>query len=387
MARRVKPKIKYKKNKKAPRAMAGAAMQAGVAGVQLISGAMQKRRAKAAEAAFDTGRLEKGISAATQKMADQPIDQGLIQGMKESQAADRASAMGALSKDPRNALAGVQSLNKQAGAQNLALLEKQQSAKTSAMQNLASEQRAREEQRLSVAESELAGIKAEKAAGQQNMMAGLEGVASSAAAMMEEGGSVDEDGGVTPGKFDHDSNPIDMVQNGEKIGEATGGELILPPADVEDIRDALKDGDKDAAFRLMEDLVAKYDENTIGEDDDSEAKNGGKVKKPTTPPLKESRAQEIVKVMKDSADQVRNVGELPFDSDPTNPAGLVKYVGDKLSFDIDSTNKAEIDFIKNYRDHMVKEKGRTDRPKMQEGGYMSSVKSKLSSLLGKKLKS
>ena len=43
MARRVKPKIKYKKNKKAPKAVAGAAMQAGVAGVQLISGAIQKR--------------------------------------------------------------------------------------------------------------------------------------------------------------------------------------------------------------------------------------------------------------------------------------------------------------------------------------------------------
>tara|TARA_R100001198_G_C5211559_1_gene196738 strand:+ start:52 stop:1203 length:1152 start_codon:yes stop_codon:yes gene_type:complete len=383
MARRIKPKIKYKKNKKAPKAMAGAAMQAGVAGVQLISGAIQKKRAKAAEAAFDTGRLERGISSATQKMADQPIDQGLIQGMKESQAADRASAMGALSKDPRNALAGVQALNKQAGAQNLELLEKQQTAKTSAMQNLASEQKAREEQRLSVAESELAGIKAEKAAGQQNMMAGLEGIASSAAAMMEEGGSIDEEGGVTPGEFDHDSNPIDMVQDGEKIGEATGGELILPPDDVEDIRDALKSGDKDTAFKLMEDLVAKYDENTIGEDDDSEAKDGGKVKGA----VDKKKASEIMKVMNNASQQVRNIGELPFDSDPTNPAGLVNYVSGKLSFDINPEDSAEINFIDKYRKSLVKKEGRTDRPKMQEGGYMSSVKSKLSSLLGKKLKS
>ena len=383
MARRIKPKIKYKKNKKTPKAMAGAAMQAGVAGVQLISGAIQKKRAKAAEAAFDTGRLERGISSATQKMADQPIDQGLIQGMKESQAADRASAMGALSKDPRNALAGVQALNKQAGAQNLELLEKQQTAKTSAMQNLASEQKAREEQRLSVAESELAGIKAEKAAGQQNMMAGLEGIASSAAAMMEEGGSIDEEGGVTPGEFDHDSNPIDMVQDGEKIGEATGGELILPPDDVEDIRDALKSGDKDTAFKLMEDLVAKYDENTIGEDDDSEAKDGGKVKGA----VDKKKASEIMKVMNNASQQVRNIGELPFDSDPTNPAGLVNYVSGKLSFDINPEDSAEINFIDKYRKSLVKKEGRTDRPKMQEGGYMSSVKSKLSSLLGKKLKS
>ena len=382
MARRIKPKIKYKKNKKTPKAMAGAAMQAGVAGVQMISGAIQKRRAAKAEAAFDKGRLERGVSSATQKMADQPMDQGYIEQMQGQQAADRASAMGALAKDPRNALAGVQALEAQAGKQRTELMGMQQDAKTSAMQNLAAEQGKVEDQRLSVAESELAGIKAEKAAGQQNMMAGLEGVASGVAAM-EEGGSVDEDGGVTPGEFDHDSNPIDMVQNGEKIGEATGGELILPPDDVEDIRDVLKSGDKDTAFKLMEDLVSKYDENTIGEDDDSEAQDGGKVKGA----VDKKKASEIMKVMNSSSQQVRNMGELPFDSDPKNPAGRVNYVSGKLSFDINPEDSAEINFIDKYRKSLVKKEGRTDRPKMQEGGYMSSVKSKLSSLLGKKLKS
>lgn len=41
--------------------------------------------------------------------------------------------------------------------------------------------------------------------------------------MMENGGM------VTPGEFSHDSNPIDLVQNGQKIGEATGGEYVLNP--------------------------------------------------------------------------------------------------------------------------------------------------------------
>ena len=199
-----------------------------------------------------------------------------------------------------------------------------------------------------------------------------------------EGAKIDKDGGVTPGKFDHDSNPIDMVQDGEKIGEATGGELILPPKDVEEIRDALKDGDKNATFRLMEDLVAKYDDNVIGDDDDSEAQEGAKVQQPTVPPLDQDRAQEIVKVMKDNADQVRNVGELPFDEDPTNPAGLVKYIGDKLSFDIDSTSKAEIDFIKNYREFLLKEKGRADVPKMMGGGYLDKLKARVGAYMKSK---
>lgn len=39
-----------------------------------------------------------------------------------------------------------------------------------------------------------------------------------------------EDGGMmTGGKFSHKANPIDIVQKGEKIGEMTGGEVILNP--------------------------------------------------------------------------------------------------------------------------------------------------------------
>lgn len=40
-----------------------------------------------------------------------------------------------------------------------------------------------------------------------------------------------EDGGMmTGGKFSHKTNPIDIIQKGKKIGEMTGGEVILNPA-------------------------------------------------------------------------------------------------------------------------------------------------------------
>ena len=43
--------------------------------------------------------------------------------------------------------------------------------------------------------------------------------------------SIFEEGGmVTGGKFDHKTNPIDIVKKGQKIGEMTGGEVILNPA-------------------------------------------------------------------------------------------------------------------------------------------------------------
>ena len=408
MARRVKPKIKYNKKKKTPKAFVGAATAALGLG-KSIFGAVQAGRAKKAERAFDKSRLERGVSSATQKLADQPIDQSYINQLQQQQAADRASAMGALAKDPRNVLAGVQALEGQAAKQRTGLLGMQQQAKTRAMENLAREQQMAETQRLGVAESELKGIQAEKAAGTQNLFGGIEDIASGIGQMspsggtsgrtgggagetskldgtlfgsrgyqglnpnkyvgMEDGGKIDKEGGVTPGEFDHSTNKIDMVH------------------DVQEIRMALDKGDKESAFELMERLVAKYDSNVIGDDDDSEAQEGAKMQDPTVPPLNQDRAQEITRVMKSNADQVRNVGELPFDEDPTNPAGLVKYVGDKLSFDIDSTNKAEIEFIKNYRDFLIQEKGRADAPKkeMMGGGYLAKVKARMGSYIKSKM--
>ena len=429
MARRVKPKIKYNNNRKAPKAFVGAATAALGLG-KMIYGGIQARKARKAQEAFDKSRLEsrRSVSSATRRMADEPIDQDYIEGLEQSRLASQATAMRNLARDPRGSLSGAMGLQRQAREQELGLLGKQQDAKTRAMENLAREQESvqkdLEAQRLGVAEGELSGIVGQKAAAEQNIFGGLEDITSGIGAMnfgsnsstnqpssnnaidinsdeaseeieyiananqagvgLKKGGKIGEDGGVTPGEFDHNSNPIDMVQDGEKVGEATGGELILPPDDVEEIRSALKGGDKNAAFELMEDLVAKYDSNVIGDNDDSEAQEGGKVSKPTVPPLNQDRAQEIVRVMKGNADQVRNVGELPFDEDPTNPAGLVKYIGDKLSFDIDSTSKAEIDFIKNYREFLLKDKGRSDSPQMKGGGYLSKIKARMGAYMKSK---
>jgi hypothetical protein len=56
--------------------------------------------------------------------------------------------------------------------------------------------------------------------------------ASSAFGMLGQMGQMGEKGmkvKETPGEFSHRTNPIDLVRNGTKIGEATGGELIFNP--------------------------------------------------------------------------------------------------------------------------------------------------------------
>lgn len=49
-------------------------------------------------------------------------------------------------------------------------------------------------------------------------------------------GTYNQGGMMTSGSFNHNTNPIDIVQNGVKVGEATGGEIILNPEQAAKIR-------------------------------------------------------------------------------------------------------------------------------------------------------
>lgn len=63
----------------------------------------------------------------------------------------------------------------------------------------------------------------------------------------------------TPGEFSHESNPIHMIdENGQKVGEATGGEYILNPMQAEEIdemqqeiADKVENGKKPSRDELM----------------------------------------------------------------------------------------------------------------------------------------
>jgi hypothetical protein len=311
------------KDKKEKKAAVGAALLA-LSVAKSAYGTVQAARARKAEKDFEEDRLKFRVTDATRKLAEEPFSQRLIEESQARAQADRASAIGALSKDPRNLLAGVTGLERQRSRDELSILGAQEAARTKAMQNLAGEQKLEKLQDIKVAETEIKGIQAEKDAAVKNIFSGLEDAASGIGAGgigdirklfgadpanikktpreiinaiiaarnkrpatdaemklferiaegtnqgLEKGGKIDDEGGVTPGEFDHDSNPIDIVQDGEKIGEATGGELILPPDDVEAIRAALKKDDTESAINLMKKLVAKYDKNTIGKDEDIE---------------------------------------------------------------------------------------------------------------------
>jgi len=105
---------------------------------------------------------------------------------------------------------------------------------------------------------------------------------------MEEGEEVMEAGEpeISPGEEEHKTNPIDLVRDGKKIGEMTGGEVIMPSKDVEVLEALLAKGDAENIMKMMGVLMMKwskkaqeYAEKEIG--GVGEAKGGAKVYKPS----------------------------------------------------------------------------------------------------------
>ena len=74
-------------------------------------------------------------------------------------------------------------------------------------------------------------LKAEQAREQYARQQIAEGVVGTAAGIARTAVTFGAEQGakVTPGEFSHDTNPIDIVQEGAKIGEMTGGEYIFNP--------------------------------------------------------------------------------------------------------------------------------------------------------------
>lgn len=373
---------KYKKDGKKPKAAVGTALLAAKlipSAIQLGQSLIGGRKAREAEEKVDKSKLNLKESKALTEFYNEPLKQAYLEKLDEASARDFATSMGSIGDD-RAKVGLFNRLQQAKAAKDLQALGLSQQARQKALQAKSDFDTRKGMFEAQMTAEELKNIGAAKGAAQQSLMNVAGDVASAASAYAdwnewgaEKGGYIEAGkGGVTEGEFDHDSNPIDIVQDGEKKGEMTGGELIVPPSDVDDIRKALDNGDAEQAMDLMRALVAKYDDNAMEVEEDK-AEDGGVM---TDPPTKKDsgidmdRAQEIVKVMKKSSDLVRNLGELPFDRDPSNPAGLLNFMNGQLSFDIDSSNVAEIDFIKNYRDFMVEKQGRTDVAKMKKGSYI-----------------
>ena len=96
---------------------------------------------------------------------------------------------------------------------------------------------------------------------------------------------------VSPGEESHEKNPIDMVQDGMKIGELTGGEFIMPSKDADKVSEFLKEGDSEALFMLMDKLVTKWKKKA--DEDDEKMAEVLKEEEGSSPQSEGPRAEEM----------------------------------------------------------------------------------------------
>jgi len=71
-----------------------------------------------------------------------------------------------------------------------------------------------------------------------------------------------KDGGKvmkTPGEFSHKSNPIDIMRNGKKIAEATGGEYIFNPKQMSNIKKYVATDDKSKLHSYVKALIKRFE--------------------------------------------------------------------------------------------------------------------------------
>lgn len=265
-----------KKNKYYPKAFAGGIIKTVLGAGQLLAGSAADKREGAD---LDKAEIYK-VPNMFKKLQDDAVDDTFVQQKIETEAASRAQSLDVVKQASSNqamSMALAQDRVAKKGAMDMLAFEN--AAQTRADEALAGQESIAEQSKNQQATQRKAEISAQISGGWQNIMSAGEDVDSMILGAMtggfaEKGAKITaEDGGVTPDEFDHDTNPIDLVQDGEKIGEATGGELILPPDDVKAIEASIEAGDKDAAFELLKELVAKYNSNPM----EAEAASGGKV--------------------------------------------------------------------------------------------------------------
>lgn len=194
-------------------------------------------------------------------MQRQSLQRNLASGIQAASADPRALAASLSGMQRGAAMAEQEAMGAQAQMQMQATLSRgaaeQQS--TEMMENRSQSDIARESQNLASARQAIGEGIGGIAGGLGSIAGGMAGGGFGTAAAglfgAEKGAKVPK----TPGKFSHESNPIDIVRDGAKVGEMTGGEYILNPKQASDIKSVVASGDKAKLHSYMKSLIKKFE--------------------------------------------------------------------------------------------------------------------------------
>lgn len=251
-------------------AVAGAALQ-GAAGIgQMIYGIAANKKAnkelervKASAPSLDT---PSEYFKAYKESYDQNIMNRQMENVNRALAGG-TQALGAAGG--RALLGGLGALTEGAAQQQQSMADMQQQRQTAALSQLAGAQEATMGRKEGRYQQELGFAQAAKEAAVQNIAGGISAVGSAGlslssslgkaklpeGAIKAKGGKIEK----TPGKFSHKENPIDIMKDGAKIGEMTGGEYIFNPTQMSNIKKFTTAGDKEKLHAYVKSLIKKFE--------------------------------------------------------------------------------------------------------------------------------
>jgi hypothetical protein len=260
--------MKAKKNK-IPKAQAGLMLAAGaISAAPQIYAAIQGAKAKK-EADIQARDIKAMMPSMTsqedyynyyQKVAQSTneakmqnqLDQTLAAGSKTLQGAGTRGVLGGVQGAVGAAAQSKADIGQEREQQLLGAYEKMIGAKQNDREML---------------QGELSAARQAATAGLQTQLSGLQGAADIASSTLlgatapkaKDGAAVKK----SPGEFSHEKNPIDVVRDGKKIAEMTGGEYIFNPKQMEAIKAMVSGDDKTKLHSYMKKLIRTFEKRAV----------------------------------------------------------------------------------------------------------------------------
>ena len=270
-----------KKTKKVPKAQMGMLIGAGVSavpqGLAAWQGYKAQKEAKAEEASLKAmmpsmtsqedyyNYYQKQSQLLNQSKLQNQMDQSLAAGAKTLQSAGSRGVLGGTQGMVGQAQSTKADLTQQQGQQLLGAYEKMIGAKEMDRQRILGQIGASQQQQTAGMATMLQGL---QGLGDTALSAGLESEKIKAGYYAGKGtgtqgtqGSKEKGGTIekTPGEFSHEKNPIDVVQDGTKIAEMTGGEYIFNPKQMAAIKKLVAESDGNKLHSYMKSIIKKFE--------------------------------------------------------------------------------------------------------------------------------
>ncbi len=270
-----------KKTKKVPKAQTGMVLGAVASAVPQALAAWQGYKAQQ-QAKAETASLKAMMPSMTsqedyynyyqkqsqllnQSKLQNQMDQSLAAGAKTLQSAGSRGVLGGTQGMVGQAQSTKADLTQQQGQQLLGAYEKMIGAKEMDRQRILGQIGASQQQQTAGMATMLQGL---QGLGDTALSAGLESEKIKAGYYAGKGtgtqgtqGSKEKGGTIekTPGEFSHEKNPIDVVQDGTKIAEMTGGEYIFNPKQMAAIKKLVAESDGNKLHSYMKSIIKKFE--------------------------------------------------------------------------------------------------------------------------------